>query len=71
MTGLTLLLIKRRATTRFQLTESSYAAQPTPARRNLAAKSGSREWIPPNQLDDVTLSGPRKRWTLELLPRRT
>ena len=62
-----LLLTKRRAITRFQITESIYAAQPTPALRALVAQSDSLEWIPLKQLDRVTLSGPHRRWSQELL----
>ena len=67
--GLTLLLTKRRAITRFQITESIYAAQLTPALRQLVALSESLEWIPLKQLDRVTLSGPHRRWIEEMLSR--
>ena len=62
-----LLLTKRRTITRFQITESIYAAKPTPALRKLVAKSASLEWVPLKQLDRVTLSGPHRRWIGELL----
>lgn len=61
-----LLFTKRRAITRFQITESIYAAQLTPALRKLIAKSASLEWVPLKQLDRVTLSGPHRRWIGEL-----
>ena len=62
-----LLLTKRRAITRFQITESIYSAKLTPALRKRISKSGSLEWVPLKQLDRITLSGPHKRWIRELL----
>lgn len=61
-----LLVVKRRAITRFRISESIYATKPTPALRKLVAKSTSLEWVPLKQLDRVTLSGPHKRWIGEL-----
>ncbi len=61
-----LLLTKRRAITRFQITESIYATKLTPALRKFIAKSDSLEWVPLKQLDRVTLSGPHRRWVNEL-----
>jgi A/G-specific adenine glycosylase len=61
-----LLLTKRRAITRFQITESIYAAKLTPALRKFIAKSDSLEWVPLKQLDQITLSGPHKRWIATL-----
>jgi A/G-specific adenine glycosylase len=61
-----LLLTKRRAITRFQITESIYAAKLTPALRKLIAKSDSLEWVPLKQFDQITLSGPHKRWIATL-----
>ncbi len=68
-TGLTLLLMKRRAITRFQITEFIFATTLTHARRKLIAKSSSLEWVSLKQLDRVTLSGPHRRWINELLNR--
>jgi len=62
-----LLLTKRRAITRFQITESIYGIKPTPAFRKLTGKSGSLEWVPLKQLDRITLSGPHRRWINELV----
>jgi A/G-specific adenine glycosylase len=67
--GLTLLLIKRRAITRFQITESIYSTRATSALRVLVARSDSLEWVPLKRLDHVTLSGPHRRWIAELLNR--
>jgi len=65
-----LLLMKRRAITRFQITESIYAARPTPALRRLIGRSDSLEWVSLKDLDGVTLSGPHRRWLTELLSDR-
>ncbi len=62
-----LLLTKRRAITRFQITESIYATEATPALRILIGKSAALEWVSLKQLDQVTLSGPHRRWIGELL----
>ena len=65
-TKVTLLAVKRRTITRFQITESIYRTSLTPALRKLIAKSDSLEWVPFKQLDRVTLSGPHRRWIGEL-----
>ncbi len=65
-----LLLTKRRAITRFQITEFIYSAKLTPALRKLITKSDSLEWVPLKQLDRVTLSGPHRRWISVLLERK-
>jgi len=60
-----LLATKRRGITRFQITESIYSARPprTKLPPNLV-------WIPLAQLDEITLSGPHRRWITELLALR-
>ncbi len=62
-----LLAVKRRAITRFQITESIYRVKPTAALLKRIAKDNSLEWVPLNKLDDHTLSGPHRRWIGELL----
>jgi A/G-specific adenine glycosylase len=62
-----LLLTKRRAITRFQITESIHSAKLTPALRKFIAQSDSLEWVPLKQLDHIILSGPHKRWIGEIL----
>jgi A/G-specific adenine glycosylase len=64
-----LLATKRRAITRFQITESIYALKPTAGLRQKIASHDSLEWVPLSQLDQVTLSGPHKRWIAEILDR--
>jgi A/G-specific adenine glycosylase len=64
-----LLAVKRRTITRFAITESIHTVKPTPALRKLVTKDQSLEWVPLNQLDHITLSGPHRRWTEELLAR--
>ena len=62
-----LLLTKRRAITRFAITESIHAVKPTATLRARVAKSDVLEWVPLDRLDDVTLSGPHRRWIAALL----
>jgi A/G-specific adenine glycosylase len=62
-----LLATKRRAITRFQITESIHALKLTPALRKRIAANAALEWVPLAQLDHVTLSGPHRRWLAELL----
>ncbi|MDQ5980181.1 MAG: A/G-specific adenine glycosylase [Verrucomicrobiota bacterium] len=62
-----LLLTKRRAFTRFQITESIYAVKPTSALFKQIAKDETLEWVPLKQLDLVTLSGPHRRWIHDLV----
>ena len=64
-----LLVVKRRAITRFQITESIYAVKPSPALLKHIAKNETLEWVPLKQLDLITLSGPHRRWIGELLAR--
>lgn len=64
----TLLATKRRAITRFQITEKIHAVKADAAlRRRVAAAAGSLEWTPLAELARVTLSGPHRRWLAELL----
>jgi A/G-specific adenine glycosylase len=60
-----LLAKKRRAITRFQITESIHAA---------AAPRGTLRdglvWVPLTELEAITLSGPHRRWIVEILVRR-
>jgi A/G-specific adenine glycosylase len=62
-----LLLKKRRAITRYQITESIYRAKPTPAQLKHLAADSSFEWASMDKLEKLTLSGPHKRWIGELL----
>ncbi len=64
-----LLATKRRAITRFAITESIHAVKPTAAIRARVAQSDSLEWVPLARLGQVTLSGPHRRWIEELLAR--
>lgn len=60
-----LLATKRRGITRFQITESIYAAKP-PARKLPA----DLVWVPLAELNSITLSGPHRRWIGEILAKR-
>jgi A/G-specific adenine glycosylase len=57
----TLLAVRKRGITRFQITESIHRAPPP---RKLGA---GLVWVPLNALDSITLSGPHRRWIAELL----
>jgi A/G-specific adenine glycosylase len=63
-----LLATKRRAITRFAITENIYRVGP-PATR-LKPTEGL-EWVPVDQLETVTLSGPHRRWIGELLAKKS
>ena len=64
-----LLAVKRRAITRFQITESIYAVKPTATLRKLIARDDALEWVPLKQIELLTLSGPHRRWIGEMLKR--
>ena len=60
---------KRRAITRFQITESIYRTPASEAlRKRVAASKGVLEWVPLDALERITLSGPHKRWIAEIAP---
>ena len=60
-----LLTTKRRGITRFQITESIYIARPP--RTQL---SPDLVWVPLDEIDAITLSGPHRRWITEILSKR-
>ncbi|MSU69222.1 MAG: A/G-specific adenine glycosylase [Opitutaceae bacterium] len=60
-----LLAMKKRAITRFRITESIYAMA-APRRKT----GGELVWVPRAKLDVLTLSGPHRRWVAEILARR-
>ncbi len=62
-----LLAVKRRTITRFQITELIHAVKPRPALWRRIAADESLEWIALGNLEQVTLSGPHRRWVGELL----
>ena len=64
-----LLAVKRRAITRFQITESIYRVKPPAALLRRIAKDQALEWVPRTRLDRITLSGPHRRWIREQLGR--
>ena len=65
-TGTKLLAVKHRAITRFQITESIYAVKTSAALLKRIAQDKALEWVPLQQLDRLTLSGPHRRWIEEL-----
>lgn len=64
-----LLLTKRRAITRFEITESIYATKLTPTLGKRIARIESLEWVSLKDLDSITLSGPHRNWIQSLLLR--
>ena len=61
-----LLAKKRRGITRFQITESIYAASAPKGKL-----AGELVWVPLDELESLTLSGPHRRWVQEILARRS
>jgi len=64
-----LIATKRRAITRFRITEHIHRATLTAMVRRRVARAGSLAWVPLAELDAVTLSGPHRRWIGEILAR--
>lgn len=64
-----LLARKRRAITRFRITESIHAHRLTAAQRRRIAREPTLAWVPLARIDSVTLSGPHRRWVAELAAR--
>lgn len=65
--GKSLLLRKRRAITRYQITESIHRVKLSPAQLKRIAADVSLEWVPLDKLDRIALSGPHRKWIGELL----
>jgi A/G-specific adenine glycosylase len=61
-----LLAVKHRTITRFQITESIYHAKPTARLLKRIARDAALEWVPLRRLEKITLSGPHRRWINEL-----
>ena len=62
-----LLAKKRRGITRFQITESIHVVPPPPAKK--VAHAGL-VWVQIDELENITLSGPHRRWVKEILAAR-
>jgi A/G-specific adenine glycosylase len=62
-----LLATKRRSITRFQIVESIHLAKADAVLKKRILANESLEWVPLRKIDDVTLSGPHRRWVRELL----
>jgi A/G-specific adenine glycosylase len=65
------LAVKRRAITRFQITESIYEVQPTTTLLKKISGDASLEWVPLRDLEKITLSGPHKKWIKEIRDARS
>ena len=63
----TLLATKRRAITRFQITEQIHHVKLTATLRRQLGQMPAFEWVPLAKLAEITLSGPHKRWIAGLL----
>jgi A/G-specific adenine glycosylase len=64
-----LLARKKRGITRYQISESIHAFTPDSATIRRWEKMPTLHWVPVATIDAVTLSGPHRRWTTELLKR--
>lgn len=62
-----LLATKKRGITRYQITELIYAPALTKALRSAIKKDEALHWVPFSELQEITLSGPHRRWVEELL----
>ena len=65
--GESLLATKRRAITRFQITESIHRLNPSARLRQRIGRAPSLEWVPFTELDRLVLSGPHRRWIAEIM----
>jgi A/G-specific adenine glycosylase len=65
-----LLAVKRRTITRFQITESIHTVQPAATLLKKIGSNNSLEWIPLTGFEKISLSGPHKRWIGEILSQR-
>lgn len=65
-----LIAVKRRTITRFQISESIYRVSPSADQLKEIKTHEGMEWVPLNDIARLTLSGPHKRWIAELLAQR-
>lgn len=61
------IVVRRRAITRYQITESIYRVPVAAVLIEKTVTDESLEWVPVEKLDTVTLSGPHRRWIEEIL----
>ncbi|MET0261386.1 MAG: A/G-specific adenine glycosylase [Rariglobus sp.] len=66
----TLLAKKKRGITRFAITESIYSLPPELMPRANVTLAEGLVWVPFDQVDVITLSGPHRRWVTELLTQK-
>lgn len=67
--GKDLMAVKRRAITRYQITESIYRVKAASSLQKTMAGNPSLEWIATSEIVHLTLSGPHRRWIAELQSR--
>jgi A/G-specific adenine glycosylase len=65
-----LIAIKRRVITRFQISESIYRVSPSADLLKEVKAQKTMEWVRLDDIATLTLSGPHKRWIAELLVQR-
>ncbi|HEY4247501.1 MAG TPA: A/G-specific adenine glycosylase [Lacunisphaera sp.] len=65
-----LLAVKRRAITRFQIVESIHQVRTNAPLLKKIRADQSLEWVSLTELNQVTLSGPHKRWIAEIATKR-
>lgn len=61
------LAVRRRSITRYAITETIFRAELTAKQLASAKKNPELVWVPLIDLDTITLSGPHRRWIVELL----
>lgn len=64
------LATKTRTITRFRITETIHLPPENNALRTVWDNNSELEWIPVAGLDNITLSGPHRKWVTELLSNR-
>jgi A/G-specific adenine glycosylase len=64
---LTPLAVRRRAITRYAITETIFRFPLSARQRTAAAQNPELSWIPLSKLAALTLSGPHRRWIGEIL----
>ncbi len=65
-----LMVVKRRAITRFQIVESIHQVRRSASLLKKIRADPSLEWVSLSNLDQITLSGPHKRWIGEIVSKR-
>ena len=59
--------VRRRSITRFAITETIFRAKLSAKQRSASAKNPELAWVSLDELANITLSGPHRRWISEIL----